>query len=164
VKAPVLLALRWMFAGLTDQVRALFGATPYNIKLVGEPGQLALMTAPGSEAGYQAMIDGPSPWRNLIGARFILRIPLYRPIGLAKRIQPMLLMLVTDKDEISPPSVMAKVATRAPRGEATHFDAGHFDIYFGDLFDKATGAMLAFLAKTPAAPTVSSKAVARVVS
>src|SRR5260221_2727528 len=110
------------------------------------------------------MIDGPLPWRNLVGVRFIPRHPVYRPIRLAKRIQAKLLMLVTDKDEISPPSVMAKVATLAPRGEAIHFDGGHFDIYFGDLFDKATGAMLAFLANTPAAPTVSSKAVSEVVS
>jgi len=160
VKAPPLLALRWMLAGLTDQVRVLFGATPYYIKLAGEPGQLALMTAPGAEAGYQAMIDGPSPWRNLIGARFILRIPFYRPIRLAKRIQPKLLILVTDKDEISPPSVMAKVARLAPRGEAIHFDAGHFDIYFGGLFDQATSATLAFLVTTGATPAACTEAMA----
>ena len=78
LKAPPLLALRWMLAGLVDQARALLGLAPYYIKLAGEPGQLALMTAPGAEVGYQAMIEGPSPWRNLIGARFILRIAFYR--------------------------------------------------------------------------------------
>ncbi|BBK31975.1 serine aminopeptidase S33 family [Stella humosa] len=152
IKAPPVLAFRWMLAGLADQVRGLFGGAPYYIKLAAEPGQLALMTAPGAEASYQAMIEGPSPWRNLIGARFVLRIPFYRPIRQARRIQAKLLMIVTDRDEITPSAVIAKVARLAPRGEAVHFDAGHFDIYFGDLFDKAIIAMLAFLATTPAAP------------
>ncbi|BBK43426.1 alpha/beta hydrolase [Allostella vacuolata] len=151
VKAPPVLALRWMLAGLADQLRALFGGTPYRIKLAGEPGELALMTAPGAEAGYRAMIDGPSPWQNLIGARFILRIPFYRPIRRARRVRPPLLMVVTDRDEICPPSAIARVARLAPRGEAVHFDAGHFEIYFGDFFERATAAMLAFLATTPAA-------------
>lgn len=160
IKAPPALALRWMLAGLTDQVRALFGRAPYYIKLAAEPGELALMTAPGAEAGYRAMIESPSPWRNLIGARFILRIPFYRPIRQARRIQAQLLMIVTDRDEITPSSVIARVARLAPRGKAAHFDAGHFDIYFGDFFDKATSAMLAFLATTPAATTARAGPVA----
>lgn len=154
IKAPPILALRWMLAGLADQVRGLFGGAPYYIKLAAEPGELALMTAPGAEAGYKAMIEGPSPWRNLLGARFILRIPFYRPIRKARRIQAKLLMIVTDRDEITPSSVIAKVARLAPRGEAAHFDAGHFDIYFGEFFDQAIRTMLAFLAATPAAAAV----------
>lgn len=151
VKAPPVLALRWIFAGLVDQIRAALGGGPHYIKLAGEPGALALMTAPGAEAGYRAMIDGPSPWRNLIAARFILGIPFYRPIRHAARLAPRLLMVVTDKDEICPPRTMAKAARLAPKGEAVHFDCGHFDIYFGVFFDRATDAMLAFLAATPAA-------------
>jgi Dipeptidyl aminopeptidases/acylaminoacyl-peptidases len=149
-KAPPILALRWMLAGLADQVRAIFGGGPYYIKLAGEPGELALMTAPGAEASYLAMIDGPSPWRNLIAARFILGVPLFRPIRHAKRIASRLLMVVTDKDEICPPSIIAKAARLAPKGEAIHFDAGHFEIYFDDFFERATDAMLHFLATTPA--------------
>lgn len=151
VKAPPILALRWMLAGLIDYGRTVFSAKPYYMKLAGEPGQLALMTAPGAEAGYLSMIEGPSPWRNLIAARFILGIPLFRPIRHAKRIKAQLLMVVTDKDEISPPSVIAKAAKLAPRGEVVHFDAGHFDIYFGDFFDRATEAIIGFLSTTPAA-------------
>jgi uncharacterized protein len=149
-KAPFVLALRWMLAGLVDQIRGLFRARPYYIKLAGEPGELALMTAPGAEAGYLKMIKGTSPWRNLIAARFILRIPFYRPILAARKIASKLLMVVTDKDEISPPSLLAKVARLAPHGEAVHFNAGHFDIYFGDYFDEATAAMLRFLSTTKA--------------
>ena len=151
LKAPPGLALRWFLAGLVDRAKALVGLPPHYIKLAGEPGQLALMTAPGAEAGYLAMIEGPSPWRNRIGARLILDIPFYRPILHAPRIGARLLVIVTDRDEICPPSAVRKVAALAPRGEAVRFDAGHFDIYFGRFFEQATGAMLAFLAGTPAA-------------
>jgi uncharacterized protein len=151
IKAPPVLALRWMIAGLADQIRSVLGRQPYYIKLAGEPGQLAIMTAPGAEAAYLAMIEGPSPWRNLIAARFILRTAFFRPIRHARHIASKLLMVVTDKDEICPPSVIAKAARLAPRGEAIHFDAGHFDIYFGEFFDRAIDAVLAFLETTPAA-------------
>lgn len=159
-KAPPVLALRWMIAGLVDQVLAVLGGQPHYIKLAGEPSQLALMTAPGAEAGYLAMIDGPSPWRNLIAARFILGIPFFRPIRHAKRIASKLLMVVTEKDEICPSSIIAKAAQLAPRGQAVHLDAGHFEIYFGEFFERATNAMLAFLATTPAAARATSGSLA----
>ncbi|MBB3149161.1 hypothetical protein FHS21_005613 [Phyllobacterium trifolii] len=46
------------------------------------------MTAPGAEAGCLAMIDVPSPWRNLIAARFILafRLPP-NPAGKAHQVE-----------------------------------------------------------------------------
>lgn len=156
VKAPPVLALRWVIAGLVDQMLAVFGGPPHYIKLAGEPSQLALMTAPGAEAGYLAMIDGPSPWRNLIAARFVLGIPFFRPIRHAKRITSKLLMVVTDKDEICAPSIITKAARLAPNGQTVHFDAGHFEIYFGEFFERATNAMLAFLAATPAAASAAS--------
>jgi len=143
--APPVLALRWMIAGLADLLRATLGLGPKYIRLVGEPGALALMTAPGAEKNYHAMIDGESPWRNLIAARFILGIPFFRPALRAHRVRSRLLMLVTDRDEICPGRVMADVAACAPCGQAVHFDAGHFDIYFGDHFERAVSVMLEFL-------------------
>jgi uncharacterized protein len=150
VKAPAILALRWLLAGIIDQVRGMLGVQPSYIKLAGEPVDLALMTAPGAEAGYMAMLDEPSPWRNLIAARAVLTMPFYRPIRHAKRITTKLLMVVTDKDEITPPSTIAKAARLAPQGHAVHFDAGHFEIYFDKFFDEATAAMLRFLSSTKA--------------
>jgi uncharacterized protein len=33
----------------------------------------------------------------------------------------------------------------APKGRAASFDASHFEIYFGELFEAATGEMIRFL-------------------
>ena len=156
IKAPVTLSLRWLAAGLLDEFRGLFGASPYYIKLAGEPGQLALMTAPGAEESYAAMIENPSPWQNQIGARIILRIPFYRPTLSARLINSKLLVIVTKKDEICPAAAIRRVADLAPKGEVAEFDAGHFEIYFGEFFERATQAMLDFLARTTATSTTKT--------
>jgi len=148
--APPVLAIRWMVAGMIDLFRATLGQPPHYIKLAGEPGELALMTAPGAEKNYHAMIDGESPWRNAIAARFILSIPFFRPALRAHRLGSHLLMLVTDRDAICPGRAMAGVAAQAPLGEAVHFDAGHFDIYFGDHFERAVSVTLEFLGRAMA--------------
>jgi pimeloyl-ACP methyl ester carboxylesterase len=131
-----------------DRFRALVGLSPYYIKLAGVPGENALMTKAGAEASYQAMLDGPSRWENKIAARLINSMPLYRPITRARAIAAPLLMVVCDRDEVCPPSSAAEVARLAPHGRAAHFDSGHFEIYFGALFDAATAQMLAFLDQT----------------
>ncbi len=137
--------LRWVSAGLVDQIRAVFGMSPKYIKLAGAPGESALMTRLGAEQAYEAMLDGPSPWRNLIAARLMLTLPLYRPITYARRVRAPLLMVVCERDEICPAALARKVSALAPKGRAASFDASHFEIYFGELFEAATEEMIRFL-------------------
>ncbi|MEI9985386.1 MAG: prolyl oligopeptidase family serine peptidase [Aliidongia sp.] len=80
LQTPIRQVLQWISAALIDQFRAVLGRSPKYIKLAGEPGQVALMTKPGAEASYLAMLDGPSAWRNLVAARIMFTMPLYRPI------------------------------------------------------------------------------------
>jgi pimeloyl-ACP methyl ester carboxylesterase len=156
-RSPPLLALKWGIAGTIDAARALVGRSPNYIKLAGQPGEVALMSEAGAEEAYLSMIDGPSPWQNRIAARIALALPFYRPILKAANVRAPLLMVVCDRDEVCPPSAAAKVARLAPRGSTAHFDSGHFDIYFGALFDKATKAMLEFLASSKAAPRTTQQ-------
>ncbi|AKJ27368.1 hypothetical protein AAW51_0677 [Caldimonas brevitalea] len=141
---PLRQLLQWLPVALVDQFRGWFGMSPRYIKLAGEPGELALMTKLGAEKSYHAMIDEPSPWMNLVAARLTLW-PLYRPIRHASRIAPPLLMVVCDRDEICPATIAAKAARLAPRGQAVHFDSSHFEIYFGELFNRATATMIDFM-------------------
>lgn len=154
LRTPIRQMLQWVFAGMADQAKALLGLPPRYIKLAGEPGELAVMTKLGAEQRYEQMIDGPSPWRNLVAARFLLTLPLYRPIRRACAIESPVLMIVCDKDEICPGRIAARAAELAPRGRAIHFDSSHFDIYFGELFQAATRAITEFLRETlPAGPS-----------
>lgn len=152
LRSPPLLAFKWGVAGTIDAARALAGRPPKYMKLAGQPGEVALMSEAGAEDAYLSMIGGPSPWQNRIAARIVLALPFYRPISKAASIRAPLLMVICNRDEVCPPSAAAKVGRLAPRGRAAHFDSGHFDIYFGALFDGATKAMLEFLASSEAAP------------
>lgn len=145
LRTPLRQILQWLPAGFVDQIRGWTGLSPKYIKLAGEPGEAALMTKLGAEERYLAMLDEPSPWMNLVAARVTLWLPLYRPIRYASRISSPLLMVVCDNDEICPATLAATAARLAPRGQAVHFASSHFEIYFGELFNKATSSMLAFM-------------------
>jgi pimeloyl-ACP methyl ester carboxylesterase len=145
MRTPLPQVAQWVGAGLVDQMRALVGLSPKYIKLAGEPGEVAMMTKLGAEKAYERMLDGPSPWRNLIAARLMLTLPLYRPIQHAKHIRSPLLMIVCERDEICPASIAHRAAEQAPKGRAASFNSSHFEIYFGELFDAATQEMLNFL-------------------
>jgi pimeloyl-ACP methyl ester carboxylesterase len=78
-------------------------------------------------------------------ARIGLRVGLYRPIRYASRIACPWLVCVADRDVITPPRSAFKAAARAPRGEVARYDAGHFDIYVGSVFEQVVTDQLAFL-------------------
>ena len=147
LRTPPPQVLQWLGAGLADIGRAFSARAPKYLKLAGQPGEAALMTRAGAEARYAAMIEGPAPWTNVVAARLVLTLPLYRPIRYARRIRPPLLMLVCERDEICPASIARRAAELAPRGRAVSFDSGHFDIYFGSLFEAAVAEMMCFLDK-----------------
>ncbi len=161
LQAPFAQIVRWVWAGLVDQLRGWVGLSPKYIKLAGEPGEAALMTKLDAEKSYRNMLDGPSRWQNLIAARLMLWLPLYRPIKAAPKIQSPLLMVVCDRDEICPATMAARAAELAPRGEAVHFDSSHFEIYFGELFDSAVQAMLQFMRGAAHSPAAGHHAAAR---
>lgn len=142
---PLSQALRLVSAALVDQTRAVIGLSPKYIKLAGEPGQNALMATPGAEESYRKMLVEPSKWQNLVAARTMLWMPMYRPIKFAPKIASPLLMVVCERDEICPASIAARAAAVAPKGRSVSFDSSHFEIYFGDLFNDAVSAMLRFL-------------------
>jgi uncharacterized protein len=163
LRAPLKQVIQWVGAGLVDQLRSLVGLAPKYIKLAGAPGEAALMTKLGAEQAYEAMQDGPSPWKNLIAARLMLTLPLYRPIRSARRIKPPLLMVICENDEICPAALAHRAAVLAPKGRAASFNSSHFEIYFGGLFNAATREMIAFLDSVinlKATPSGHSEAVA----
>jgi hypothetical protein len=68
-----------------------------------------------------------------------------------------LLVSIADRDQVTPPGPAARVAARAPRGEARHYPVGHFEIY---THDDARRDQVAFLARHlgAAAPTQQDRA------
>jgi uncharacterized protein len=137
--------LRLTAAGLRDEAARLLGRAPRMLPIVGPPGTLAAMNSPDAEPGYRAMFPPGVPLRNEVAARIALRIGSHRPIRHAAEITCPWLVCVLDDDVITPPRPALKAVGRAPRGEARRYPGGHFDIYFGELFEEVVTDQLEFL-------------------
>jgi dienelactone hydrolase len=137
---------RLVTAGVRDAARALRGADPIPISVVGPPGALAAMTTPGSQAGYEA-IAGPS-WRNEVTARVMLRAGSYRPGLQADRLPCPILVQIADRDSVAPPQAARAAAWLATgRAEVRTYPIEHFDIYVGAPFERAVADQLYFLGR-----------------
>lgn len=141
------LTLRLSGAAMLDAARALFGAAPLTVPIVGAPGTLAAMTQPGSEEGYHAIADQDPSWKDEVAARVFLSLALYRPGRKASRVRCPLLVCVGENDRVTLPEPAYAAASRAPRGELVRYPIGHFDIYSGSWFETAVRDQLAFLEK-----------------
>ncbi|MFB7028060.1 MULTISPECIES: hypothetical protein [unclassified Streptomyces] len=69
------------------------------------------------------------------------------PGGRAANVACPILFAVCERDSVAPPGPTQKYAARAPRGEIKLYDAGHFDVYVGEDFERNVTDQLAFLAR-----------------
>ena len=129
---------------LRDLVAALLRRPAHLVPLVGPPGSLAAMSAPGAETGFLA-IAGPS-FRNELRARGILPILVNRPVTRASRLRMPLFLAIASRDNVAPTASVEKVARRAQGPvRVERFDVGHFDLYRGECFEKCVAAQVEFL-------------------
>lgn len=137
--------------GLKDVLASLRGRPPVMLKVVGAPGELAVMSSEDAEPGYRA-IAGPS-WRNEVPARIALLAAGHRPGLQADRLPCPILVQIADHDAIAPPKAAQDAAWRATgRAEVRTYPIGHFDIYTGAAFERGLADELHFLSRHVAAP------------
>lgn len=131
-------------AALRDAGRGLTRRKPHLVPIVGEPGSAAVISAPGAEAGYRAIM-GPT-FRNEMRARGILRIARNRPVRFAKRVGCPVFIVVAEEDNVAPVRAVHAVAKAlGDRAEVLSFPCGHFDIYVGEVFEKSATEQAEFL-------------------
>jgi hypothetical protein len=147
LKVPPLTAAKLTVAALQDTARGLAGRPPKLIPAAGRPGEVALMSSEDALPGMTSLAGPDSAWRNAAAARVGLRIPLYRPGRHARDIAAPLLVCICDHDSLVSVKASARVAERAPRGEARHYPIGHFDIYAGEWFERAVADQTEFLTR-----------------
>lgn len=132
--------------GLRDAAGALLGRAPHQVAVVGPPGSLAAITAPGAEVGYQSIM-GPT-FRNEMCARGILGIALNRPVTSATKLRCPLLLVMATEDNVAPPSAVRAVGEKAGGDtELLELGCGHFDIYTGAMFEQSVSAQVDFLTR-----------------
>jgi uncharacterized protein len=132
-------------AAVRDLAAAALGRPPVRVALAGEPGSAALMTAPDCLPGYLALVDEAPTFRNEVCARFALAIARYLPgRRLAKLRCPVFLGLCRD-DSVAPAAAARRHAARARHAQVREYPCGHFDIYLGAPFERASADYVAFL-------------------
>ncbi len=127
-----------------DMGRSRFGLSPHRIPIVGRPGTVAMLTAPGALEGYARLVSGP--FRNEFCPRGILRMSGYNPIEFAAEVRVPLLIQVAERDLLVSPrsagnvkQIMGKLA------EVKRYEVDHFGIYTGAYFERAVADQISFL-------------------
>ena len=138
-------SLRIGLAGLRDEARRLLRRPPHNNPVVGPPGTKAAMTTPESEPGYLSIVRRAPSWRNIVAARIVIEMALFRPGRSTRGITSPTLFVAGMRDTVTPPGATIATAMRTPGARLMALPTGHFDAYLGAAFEEAVSAEAAFL-------------------
>lgn len=139
--------LRMVGHAVTDALCALACLPRRLLPVVGRPGETAVLNAPGAQEGYLAI--APPDWRNEISCAWMLTLALYRPNRMAAQLPCPTLFCIATEDNIVPPEAMEDAARRAgERASVRRYPLGHFDLYVGDGFERASQDQVDFFLRT----------------
>jgi hypothetical protein len=145
---PPLTALKLMGKAFQDLLHARLGREPVRIDAMGRPGGLAVMTSPDALPGFKALLAASGLDRADIAvpARVMFEVATYLPGRSAKKLTCPAFFAVCVHDSVAPAKTTIRHLAKAPRGTMKHYDAGHFDIYVGEPFERVVSDQVAFLA------------------
>lgn len=129
--------------GMADAAGELLGRPPRYIPIVAKPGEVGAMTTADAWDGYLKLVT--PGFRNEVTARTTLKVPLFRPIQDAPKVKCPALFVVCTKDSVAPAAIAEKAARLIAKAEVVRFPVGHFDVYFGQDFERSVAAMEDFL-------------------
>jgi len=138
-------AVRALAAGLRDWLRAISFRQPYCIPVYGEPGTLACLATADAAEGFRALVPPDSNWQNACPARCLLSTLFYRPRSAAPRVRCPALVVLAEKDTLSPAGAIRKTVQRMPAATLLALPEGHFSLYGGATFETVVAAEIDFL-------------------
>ncbi|WP_183100885.1 alpha/beta hydrolase [Nocardioides pelophilus] len=142
-----LTSLRVTARGLRDLVTSRLHRPPHMVPTSGEPGTVALMSAPDAKPGYLALVPDGQEVINEVAARVALSIPFQFPGRSAAAVECPILFAVCETDSVAPARATKRHAAKAPKGEIRTYPEGHFDIYVGEAFERVVTDQIAFLTR-----------------
>lgn len=131
--------------GSYDSLRGLLGLSPHYILSSGEPGDAAIMTAPGESVGYLRLLPEGQAFDRRIAARFASTVGLYSPIKALPKLQMPVLLQVGREDKTTPPGPAIAAAPKHNSLQLIEYQTGHFQPYIEPLFSQVVDDQLAFL-------------------
>jgi len=137
--------VRLGLAAWRDLVRKALGRSPYYVPIVGRPGDLAAMTAPGALEGVRKLYpEGYKP-NEMVAARIFLWVALYSPGRLASGLTVPWLVQVASKDRTTPFRPALKAAMKARKSQFIIYSCDHFDVYVPPRFGLIVDDQITFL-------------------
>ena len=138
--------LRLFMHAQRDRGRGRLGLSPHTIPIVGKPGTLAVLSAPGAFNGYAKL--APPGFVNELCARSLLMSGGYNPMDFVGDIRCPVLIQVGEKDNLVPPDSAHKVTELlGERAELHEYPIGHFEIYEGEYFERSVDIQVSFFQK-----------------
>jgi uncharacterized protein len=136
---------RFTGRGVLDGLGRLAGHPPRLVGLVGERGDVVMLTTPDSRDGDRALQSARYPdWQQEVAAWSALRLGFYSPGRYAHRVACPLLVVVANQDQTALAAPAARVAGRARRAELVRLPGGHYAAFL-DAHEQAVAAELTFL-------------------
>jgi dienelactone hydrolase len=147
-----------------DKGRSRFGLSPHTFPIVGRPGTISMLNAPGAFEGFSTLVGESHTFRNEVCARLLLMAHGQDPVESAQNVRCPVLFLVCEHDSLAAPDSYERAAEAlGDRAEVRSYPIGHFDIYTGDHLERAVSEMIDFLRRhagssvpEPADPSVVS--------
>ncbi len=144
--------LRLVMHAQRDKGRSRFGLSAHKIPIVGKPGTLAMIIAPGVYEGYAKLAR--AGFVNEVCARAILTTGGYNPVNYSKDVHcPVLIQLCENDNLVSVKSAQKVAEILGEKAEIKRYPVGHFDIYAGDHFEQAVRDQIEFFVKHLTAKT-----------
>ncbi|EPQ53937.1 alpha/beta-hydrolase [Gloeophyllum trabeum ATCC 11539] len=129
-----------------DVVNQAFDGRPVYIPAVAIPGNVGVMTAPGSVEGMLAIVPTPSDYPNEMSASSIFELPFYNPTASAASLSCPLLLIGLECDNLCPFSGVEDIAKLTKHAEVVRISGDHFEAYPGQVHHKTSlQAQLEFL-------------------
>ncbi|EPG74395.1 putative lysophospholipase [Leptospira fainei serovar Hurstbridge str. BUT 6] len=145
---PISYQILGLLHGLSDVIKSLLFLSPHKVPIVAHPGTFALMNTEDSYDGYTHLIEKGANWTNEAPARICLLLPTYRPTVYAKKIKAPVLMQIAKKDSLIPYRAAIKTSGKIAQCKMNLLDMGHFEPYFGNLFEQTIREQIEFFKET----------------
>jgi hypothetical protein len=102
---------------------------------------------PGALEGWKSTVSPGGYFDNRVGASDVAEIAITSALRCAARNTAPTLVCVSDRETLMNPGCAEDIAHRAPRGEARHYDADHFEVYHPPLLARVLADQTDFLRK-----------------
>lgn len=143
--ALTLNSIKLTVAAVRDAIRARRGRPPLLMPVVGAPGSGAMFTDSQARQAVATNISEGTLWRNEFAPRMLFGLTRYEPGGLLDRVKVPVLVCAADGDSDIPLAYMRSMLAMAPKADLRTYPGNHFQIYYGEVYERVVSDQTAFL-------------------